>query len=306
MPDLPVSPSRPEPKPNAESAGPAARDGQDAAPIERLLAIMAALRDPETGCPWDVEQTFATIAPYTIEEAYEVADAIEREDMADLKGELGDLLLQVVFHAQMADEAGHFDFQAVARTLGDKLISRHPHVFGGVDAAQPDQVNRLWEALKEAERKTKAEADGRRLSVLDDVAKGLPALLRAVKLQKRAARVGFDWPDAVGILDKIVEEVEELRHELTQPGADAAHARARTMDELGDVLFALVNLARRLEIDPEAALRHTNQKFERRFRRIEETLATEGTALADAGLERMEALWQAAKAEEAEGHGPGS
>ncbi|MFQ5773149.1 MAG: nucleoside triphosphate pyrophosphohydrolase [Kiloniellaceae bacterium] len=269
------------------------RERPDGNPVARLLQIMARLRDPGNGCPWDVRQTFKTIAPYTIEEAYEVADAIERGDMDALKEELGDLLLQVVFHARMAEEAGGFDFAAVAAAIGDKMVRRHPHVFGGEEIASAEAQTRAWEEHKAAERRTKAAAHGRRPSVLDGVAAGLPALTRATKLQRRAARVGFDWPEAAQILDKIAEEVGELREEV-----EAGAGLDRVEDELGDLLFAAVNLARRLEVDPEGALRHTNAKFERRFRRIEDRFAAEGRSLSDISLDEMEAAWQAAKSAE--------
>jgi ATP diphosphatase len=263
------------------------------AALARLLGIMARLRDPDGGCPWDLEQSFATIAPHTIEEAYEVADAIERGDMAHLKDELGDLLFQVVFYAQMSREAGGFDFAEVADAISDKMIRRHPHVFGEaqVDGAAAQTV--AWEAQKESERHAAAAASGARPSALDGVIAGLPALLRAVKLQKRAARVGFDWPEAAQVLDKIAEEVAEIRHEMTNGGGPA-----RLRDEVGDLLFAVVNLARHLDVDPEGALRGTNLKFERRFRRIEDLLAAAGRQAKDASLEELEALWVRAKAEE--------
>lgn len=260
--------------------------------IDRLLAIMARLRDPATGCPWDLEQTFRTIAPHTIEEAYEVADAIERADIHDLREELGDLLFQVVFYAQMGREQGDFDFEDIAGTIADKMIRRHPHVFGDDRVDDAAQMDGRWEARKAAEREDKATAEGRRASVLDGVIGALPALTRALKLQKRAARVGFDWSEAADILDKIEEEARELRAEL------AGRDRGRMQDELGDLLFALVNLARHLDIDPEGALRGTNAKFERRFHRIEELLHRQGRSAQDASLDEMEALWQQAKAEE--------
>jgi ATP diphosphatase len=263
------------------------------AALARLLGIMARLRDPKGGCPWDLEQSFATIAPHTIEEAYEVADAIERGDMAHLKDELGDLLFQVVFYAQMSREAGGFDFAEVADAISDKMVRRHPHVFGEaqVDGAAAQTV--AWEAQKESERHAAASASGARPSALDGVIAGLPALLRAVKLQKRAARVGFDWPEAVQVLDKIAEEVAEIRHEMTSGGGPD-----RLRDEVGDLLFAVVNLARHLDVDPEGALRGTNLKFERRFRRIEDLLAEAGRHAKDGSLDELEALWVRAKAEE--------
>ena len=242
--------------------------------MDRLLSIMAQLRDPVSGCPWDVEQSYATIAPYTIEEAYEVADAIARADLASLKEELGDLLLQVVFHARMAEEEGAFDFADVAATICEKMERRHPHVFG--DATSVD-----WEALKEAERAEKASGEAQ--GALAGVALGLPALLRAEKLQKRAARTGFDWPDASGARAKIIEELAEV---------DAAEDAEAREEEIGDLLFAIVNWARKFKIDPEAALRRANQKFEVRFRAMEEEAGDAFTALT---LERKEALWQKAK-----------
>jgi nucleoside triphosphate diphosphatase len=263
--------------------------------IERLLRVMARLRDPERGCPWDLEQNFRTIAPHTIEEAYEVADAIERGDMAEIREEVGDLLFQVVFYARMAEEAGEFDFDAVAGGLADKMIRRHPHVFGAERVATSAAMNERWEQHKAEERRAKGPA-----SILDGVVIGLPALTRAVKLQKRAARVGFDWTRPREILDKIEEEARELRAEI-----DAGAGRERLEDELGDLLFAVANLGRRLEIDPEGAIRRTNLKFERRFRRIEQLLAAEGRSAAEATLDEMEALWQQAKREEANPPPPG-
>jgi MazG family protein len=266
----------------------------DPGDISRLLAIMARLRSPHGGCPWDLQQSFATIAPYTIEEAYEVADAIERDDLVSLKDELGDLLFQVVFHAQMASEAGDFAFGDVVRGICDKMLRRHPHVFGSAEAVSAEAVTRTWEAHKAAERQTRADAEGRVPSVLDGVAAGLPALSRAIKLQNRAARVGFDWPDVAPVFDKITEEIGELRAELT---ADRDNSD-RLEDELGDVLFVISNLARHLKIDPEVALRRTNAKFERRFQRIEALLAARGKRPEDSDLAEMDALWDQAKAEE--------
>jgi nucleoside triphosphate diphosphatase len=253
-----------------------------ARPMDRLLDLMARLRDPNGGCPWDLEQDFATIAPHTIEEAYEVADAIERGDMAGLKDELGDLLFQTVFYAQMAKERGAFDFDAIAEAITEKMIRRHPHVFGDVSVETAEAQTRAWEAHKEAE--------GRTPSALDGVTGGLPALTRAVKLQKRAARVGFDWRAAEEVLAKIEEEVAEVRAELH---ADAG--RERLSAELGDLLFAVVNLARHLEIDPETALRHANTKFERRFRAVEERLAAIDRPVGQASLQEMEDAWTAVK-----------
>ncbi|MCL7408981.1 nucleoside triphosphate pyrophosphohydrolase [Marivivens donghaensis] len=258
--------------------------------MERLLEIMRRLRHPEKGCPWDIEQDFATIAPYTIEEAYEVADAIERGAWDELRSELGDLLFQSVFHAQMAEEAGHFKFEDVAKAISDKMVSRHPHVFGaeGNDFSADTQVDR-WEEVKAAERAAKSET-----RVLDGVAVGLPALLRAVKLQKRAARVGFDWPSTDQVIDKIIEESRELveaRDTLTQDEVE---------EEMGDLLFVVANLARHLNVDPEAALRRTNAKFIRRFNAVEDALIAKGSNPEQSNLEEMDALWDAAKLAERE------
>ncbi|MGB7316820.1 MAG: nucleoside triphosphate pyrophosphohydrolase [Planktotalea sp.] len=256
--------------------------------MPRLLAIMRALRHPETGCPWDIEQDFASIAPYTIEEAYEVADAIEREDWDELRGELGDLLFQSVFHAQMACERGLFDFDDVANTMSDKMLARHPHVFGEQSNAKSAEQQTLdWEVIKAAERAGKAQS-----GTLDGVAVGLPALLRAKKLQKRAARVGFDWPSTDEVLDKIVEESRELveaRETLTQ---------AEVEEEFGDLLFVMVNLGRHLGIESETALRAANAKFTRRFESIEAALAAKGKTPEQSDLAEMDALWDAAKAQE--------
>lgn len=254
--------------------------------IERLLEIMARLRAPD-GCPWDREQDFRSIAPYTVEEACEVADAIERDDMEALREELGDLLLQVVYHSQMAKERGAFDFADVVRTIADKMVRRHPHVFGtrpGGPRARPEEVD--WEALKAAER---AERGTARESALDDVPSGLPALARALRLAKRAARVGFDWPGPEQVVAKIAEEAAELVAEARRG------ERARVEEEFGDLLFALANLARHLEIDPEAALRRANVKFERRFRQVEQGLRQRGRRAGDADLAEMDALWEEAK-----------
>ncbi len=261
------------------------RDAADATGIARLLAIMAALRDPQTGCPWDIEQDFASIAPYTIEEAHEVADAIARNAWDELPGELGDLLLQVIFHAQMADEAGIFAFADVVDSISTKMIDRHPHIFGDEsrDKSAAQQV-RDWEAIKARERAAKAEK-----GVLDGVALGLPALTRALKLQNRAARVGFDWPGPADVLDKIAEESRELVE--AQAGTDRAHLT----EEFGDLLFVMANLARHLDIDPEEALRLANAKFTRRFRAIEAALAAQGRSPADSDLAEMDALWDEAK-----------
>jgi len=259
-------------------------------PLSRLLAVMAWLRDRQHGCPWDIDQTFRTIAPYTIEEAYEVADAIDRNDMPALKEELGDLLLQVVYHAQMASEARAFGFADVAATIAEKMIDRHPHVFGDLKIADADAQTVSWEARKAAER-AKKNGSAEPAGALEGVARALPALLRAEKIQKRAARVGFDWASIGPVIDKIEEELGELRHELAADQKD----QARVADELGDVLFAVANLARHCKVDPEAALRSTNDKFERRFRYVEQRLGEQGRKPADATLEEMEALWQEAK-----------
>ena len=255
---------------------------------------MAQLRAPEGGCPWDVEQTFATIAPYTIEEAYEVADAIERGDLADLKDELGDLLLQVVFHARMAEEQGAFDFAGVAAAINDKMVRRHPHVFGDVIHKDVAEQTRAWEAIKAGERAAKRAPRGADApaSLLDEVPTALPALTRAVKLSQRAARVGFVWPSAAEVLAKLHEEVAELEAEV------AAGDLAKAREELGDVLFVCANLARELDVDPEAALRTTNAKFVRRFKYIEAELAERGSSPEASDLAEMDALWDAAKAAE--------
>jgi len=268
----------------------------DRPPLERLIAIMARLRDPERGCPWDVEQSFASIAPYTIEEAYEVADAIQQGDMGALKDELGDLLLQVVFHAQMAREAGSFGIDDVARAINDKMIKRHPHVFGDVVVGDAAAQTQAWESQKAAERQAKGAIEGRPVGALDGVTVGLPALTRALKLQRRAARVGFDWPAKNALADietKLAEEMGEIKAEIAS-GDEAALA-----DECGDLLFVCVNLLRHLGVDPESALRSTNAKFERRFRAVEDRMRGEGiNDLAAAGIDRLEAAWQAVKAEE--------
>ncbi len=255
--------------------------------IATLLAIMARLRDPENGCPWDARQTFGTIAPYTIEEAYEVADAIMRGDMEDLREELGDLLLQVVFHARMAEEAGHFAFPDVVEAINEKMIFRHPHVFG--KEAERGRVRKgFWDAAKEAEKAARGRAP---LSLMDDVPLALPALTRAAKLQKRAARAGFDWPEVSGVLEKVAEEAKELARAAESGDRDA------TEDELGDLLFTLVNLARRLKLDPEKALRRANAKFAERFRAMEKAARREGRELRKMDLDELETLWSRAKEE---------
>lgn len=255
--------------------------------ISGLIAIMRALRDPETGCPWDIVQTFASIKPYTIEEAYEVADAIERNDLVELKGELGDLLFQVVFHARMAEEQRLFAFDDVVTAIADKLERRHPHVFGHEAQRSLKEQTVAWEAIKAAERK-----DRKKPGVLDDVAVGLPALTRAAKLTKRAGRVGFDWPSTDEVFDKLAEEVEELRVEI------AAGDRTKAREELGDLLFVVANLARKLDVEPEDALRAANAKFVRRFGFIEAALAKDGRTPDQSDLAEMDRLWDAAKVAE--------
>jgi ATP diphosphatase len=263
--------------------------------IGELLAIMARLRQPVGGCPWDVAQTFATIAPYTIEEAYEVADAIDRGDMADLRDELGDLLLQVVFHARMAEEQGAFDFPGVVAAIVDKMVRRHPHVFGDARSeADAEAQLREWEALKRAERDAAGGVDA---SALAGIARGLPEWQRAIKLQKRAATVGFDWPGPEPVIAKLHEEIEEARVEFATVAAapgDAA-AQDRLEDEIGDLLFVCANLARHAKVDPGTALRRANAKFERRFRSMETLAAADGVPLQDLGLEAQEAYWVRAK-----------
>lgn len=254
-------------------------------PINRLLAVMARLRDPDTGCPWDVQQNFATIAPYTIEEAYEVADAIERNDMAALRDELGDLLLQVVFHARMAEEAKEFDFDAVADAISEKMVRRHPHVFGDTSFDDDEAQRTAWEDGKAAERTAKGED----ASALSGVPLAHPALVRAEKIGKRAARVGFDWPDAAAVKAKVREELEEL---------DDARGKDAIEEELGDLLFAVAQLGRKLKLDPETALRRATTKFERRFHHIEATLAADKRTPQDAAMDELESLWHAAKAAE--------
>jgi ATP diphosphatase len=263
--------------------------------IARLIEIMAALRTPVTGCPWDLEQNFATIAPYTIEEAYEVADAIQRGDLADLRDELGDLLLQVVFHARMAEEQGAFDFGGVVDAVTSKMIRRHPHVFGGAGGQDTKAVEGQWERIKAEEKAERAKRHPPKApSALDGVPVALPALTRALKLQQKAGRVGFDWNDPRAVLAKIREEADEIEAELDR----AEHKKAAV--EVGDLLFAVVNLARHLDADPEAVLRATNAKFERRFTAIEAALAAQGRKPQDATLAEMDALWDEAKQAERE------
>jgi nucleoside triphosphate diphosphatase len=277
----------------AKAPGAAMKASRD---IGALIDIMAALRTPGTGCPWDLEQTFATIAPYTIEEAYEVADAIARDDLSDLRDELGDLLLQVVFHARMAQEQGAFDFGDVVQAITEKLLRRHPHVFGDARGLKVEAVNELWERIKAQEKA--AQAVGAKPSAetgaLAGVPVALPALTRALKLQEKAGKVGFDWNDPRAVLSKIREEADEIEAALD------ADDRAALGHEVGDLLFAVVNLARHVKADPEAVLRATNQKFERRFASIERALAAHGRAPRESTLAEMDALWDAAKAAERE------
>jgi ATP diphosphatase len=271
----------------------------DPTDIHRLLAIMARLRDPQGGCPWDVKQTFATIAPYTVEEAYEVADAIDRNDLDDLKDELGDLLFQVVFHARMAEEQGAFAFGDVVAAISDKMERRHPHVFAGMSIADSDALNAMWDAEKKKERLAKhgAAADA---SALAGIARGLPEWQRAVKLQKKAATVGFDWPGPAPVIDKLTEELEEVRVEFearaAAPGDPAVQDRLE--EELGDLLFVTANLARHAKVDPGAALRRANHKFERRFRAMEAMAAADGVRLADLPLDAQDRYWDRAKQQE--------
>lgn len=276
----------PSPKSSAEAS-----DKEHSNEIDQLIEVMARLRDPSGGCPWDIEQDFDSIAPYTIEEAYEVADAIARKDIPALKDELGDLLLQVVYHSRMAEEEGLFDFPDVAAAITAKMIRRHPHVFGDAPVKDAASQTEAWEAIKAAERADKASGADTQ-SVLDNVPGGLPALKRAEKLQKRAARVGFDWPDTTPVLDKIREEIGELEVEVS-----SGSSLERIEDELGDLLFAVVNLARKLKVEPDSALRKTNLKFEQRFRFVERMLEQQGQSVDEASLDDMENLWQRAKSE---------
>lgn len=271
----------------------------DPTDIHRLLAIMARLRDPQGGCPWDLKQTFATIAPYTVEEAYEVADAIDRNDLDDLKDELGDLLFQVVFHARMAEEQGAFAFGDVVAAISDKMERRHPHVFAGMSIADSDALNAMWDAEKKKERLAKLGADAD-ASALAGIARGLPEWQRALKLQKKAATVGFDWPGPAPVIDKLKEELEEVRVEFearaVSPGDPAVQDRLE--EELGDLLFVAANLARHAKVDPGAALRRANHKFERRFRAMEAMAAADGVRLADLPLDAQDRYWDQAKQQE--------
>lgn len=275
-------------------------DTNDANDIRRLLTIMARLRDPQGGCPWDIQQTFATIAPYTVEEAYEVADAIDRGDLDDLKDELGDLLFQVVFHARMAEEQGAFAFRDVVAAISDKMERRHPHVFAGMSIADSDALNAMWDAEKKKERLAK-HGDAADASALAGIARGLPEWQRAVKLQKKAATVGFDWPGPAPVIEKLKEELEEVRVEFDALAAapGSAEVRDRLEDELGDLLFVAANLARHAKVDPGAALRRANHKFERRFRAMETMAAADGVRLSDLPLDAQDAYWDRAKAAEA-------
>ncbi|MDG1010213.1 MAG: nucleoside triphosphate pyrophosphohydrolase [Amylibacter sp.] len=258
--------------------------------LSRLLEIMARLRDPETGCPWDIEQTYASIVPYTIEEAYEVADAIDQNDMTELEGELGDLLLQVVYYTQMGSEDGYFTFDSVIDNISNKMVHRHPHVFGDGNRDKTASQQTLdWEKIKASERASKNDT---KMRTLDGIAKNLPALTRAVKLQKRAARVGFDWPEAIQVLEKIKEECAELVE------AKGTMPYAKQVEEFGDLMFVLANLGRKLEIDPEEALRGANRKFQRRFEYIEDALETDGKTPKQSDLIEMDKLWDEAKAME--------
>ena len=264
--------------------------------IERLLEIMARLRDPKTGCPWDKAQSFGSIVPYTIEEAYEVADAIERGAMEDLREELGDLLFQVVFYAQIAHEAGLFEFTDIVKTIIDKLVRRHPHVFGNEHIESAQAQSEAWEQHKEKERKSKARSQLQHPSLLDGIPVTLPALSRAVKLHRRAATVGFDWEKIHDVMDKVHEEVDEIHHEI-KAGSD----QERMTDEIGDLLFVTTILARHASIDPELALRYANAKFERRFRRVEKILSEQGRSLDEATLDEMDYVWDQVKEEERSG-----
>ncbi|NTS78071.1 nucleoside triphosphate pyrophosphohydrolase [Catenovulum sp. SM1970] len=257
--------------------------------IESLIQIMQALRTPETGCPWDLKQNYKTIVPYTLEEAYEVADAIEREDYAELKGELGDLLFQVIFYCQLAQEEGRFEFEQVVESICEKLVRRHPHVFGDLALATDEEIKANWEKEKQKEREEKTEQVN--LSVLEDIPRVLPALSRANKIQKRCASVGFDWADAHGAFVKVKEEVFEVEDELTAVDVN----KDKLAEELGDLMFAMVNLTRKLKLDPEAVLRSANNKFERRFRQVEMMAHEENDGLENMKLDEMEVLWQRVK-----------
>ena len=268
--------------------------------IRRLIDIMARLRDPDHGCPWDLEQDFASIAPYTVEEAYEVADAIDRGDMDDLREELGDLLLQVVFHSRMAQEAGHFAFADVVEAISDKMVGRHPHVFGGAEVADAAAQTRQWEEHKRREREARGETDA---SALAGISRGMPEWMRAVKLQQRAARSGFDWPGPAPVIEKLHEEIGEVQAELEAVADDPgdAAARVRLEEEIGDLLFVAANLARHAQVDVGSALRRANLKFERRFRAMEALAGAEGAALPELPLDALEAYWRRVKEQEGGG-----
>ena len=268
-------------------------DNKTSAPINQLLDIMEKLRDPNGGCPWDLEQNFDTIAPHTIEEAYEVAEAIARNDMAELKDELGDLMFQVVFYAQMAKEAGDFDFYDVIAAISEKMIRRHPHVFGSADIATAEAQTTAWEETKARERAAKKKDADKAPSALDGVAETLPALTRAVKLQKRASRVGFDWPSIAPVFDKIEEELGELRTEIDEGGN-----QERIAEEYGDLLFVLANLGRHLDLEPETVLRAANRKFTRRFQIVEQRLEKAGKPLDQSSLEEMDEVWNEVREED--------
>lgn len=257
--------------------------------VARLLSIMQQLRDPEGGCPWDLQQNFASIVPYTIEEAYEVADAIEQGDMKEVQDELGDLLFQVVFYAQLGKEQGDFDFEAIAKSISDKLVRRHPHVFGEQNSRDAGQVKQQWEQIKQQERRDKGQDND--TSILAHIPAGLAPLVKAEKLQKRCAKVGFDWPEVSQVVDKIHEEIDEVQQELAQ----AVLNRPAVQEEVGDLLFAVVNLARHLNVNPEQALRQANNKFEQRFRGVEQILRQQALPVEQASLEQMEAAWQQVK-----------
>ena len=260
-------------------------------PIDELIGVMARLRDPVNGCPWDIDQNFDTIAPFTLEEAYEVLDAIERRDMEDLKDELGDLLLQVVFHAQMASELGEFDFDDVANSSAKKMVLRHPHVFKNKSIASAREQTEVWEDQKASERSLSSQPGAN--STLGGIAKNLPALLRAYKLQKRAARVNFDWPTVEGALDKLKEEIKELEVEISS--TKKSKNQEAVIEEIADVIFSAANVARKMDIDPEAALRKGNKKFEKRFQYVEEMLSSDGKNPKDATLEEIETYWLESK-----------
>ena len=277
------------------SSAPQSKNSPEAQ-LRALIDVMARLRDPKDGCAWDLQQDHASIAPYTIEEAYEVQDAIEKKDMEGLCDELGDLLLQVVFQARIGEEAGHFDFADIAQSITDKMIRRHPHIFGDHHYRSAEEQRQAWEDIKAEERQAKSNKAGLdpshpKTRLLDDVATTLPAMLRAVKLQKRAARVGFDWPDAEQVMDKIKEETAEVEAELNQNTPQ----HPRLQEEIGDLLFAVINLARKLDIDPEDALKSTNSKFTNRFNYIEESIVSNNKTMENATLDEMESLWQDAK-----------